>query len=276
MARRFDAIGLISQGKNTMLMKAFDSKNHRAVVLKRYLGQANGGDREYCRERDTLEALPPHQNIIGYNGCREDADRCYLILDYFEGKTMQKVVSEMNVCNCPECMCFKARWLVQVLDALKHMHSNHVYHCDIKPENILIAGDEIKVIDFGCSIINAEGVAKGSSVVLLGTPGFGTVEVGDLTYDGDVVLAHMDIWAFGCILYYACTGSVPFVAESMFDTLRNVRSIEVDLGAVPACASRILKRIFTRNVASRYTLEELEKDVRGMAGYDEQHLACKM
>ena len=272
MATHFDVIGSISQGKNTVLMKAFDGKSHRNVVLKRYLDQVNGGYREYYRERSAFETLPPHQNIIGYNGSREDADGCYLVLECFESKTMQKLVSGMDLCNCSACMRLKVEWLSQVLDALRHMHSNHVYHCDIKPENILIAGSKAKVIDFGCSIISVQGVVKGTNVVLLGTPGFGTVEVGDLTYNGDVVLAHMDIWAFGCVLYYVCTGNVPFVAESMIDTLRNVRNIDVDLEVVPTCVSKILKRIFTKKVVNRYTIEELETDIRKIVGHDRQHL----
>ena len=42
------------------------------------------------------------------------------------------------------------RWLLQLIDALEHIHMNGIVHRDLKPENILLnSKNHVVVIDFG-------------------------------------------------------------------------------------------------------------------------------
>lgn len=43
-------------------------------------------------------------------------------------------------------------YLVQICDGMYYLHENSVYHCDIKPENILINGTLAKIVDFGFAV----------------------------------------------------------------------------------------------------------------------------
>ena len=43
-------------------------------------------------------------------------------------------------------------YLIQICDGMHYLHENSVYHCDIKPENILINGSLAKIVDFGFAI----------------------------------------------------------------------------------------------------------------------------
>lgn len=40
-------------------------------------------------------------------------------------------------------------WFYQLISAVNFMHRNGFYHCDIKPENILLVGDQLKLADLG-------------------------------------------------------------------------------------------------------------------------------
>jgi serine/threonine protein kinase len=40
---------------------------------------------------------------------------------------------------------------VQLLDAVAYCHNNNVFHCDLRPENILCEGGNIRLADFGLS-----------------------------------------------------------------------------------------------------------------------------
>lgn len=43
-------------------------------------------------------------------------------------------------------------YLIQICDGMYYLHENSVYHCDIKPENILINGTLAKIVDFGFAV----------------------------------------------------------------------------------------------------------------------------
>ena len=46
-----------------------------------------------------------------------------------------------------------------VLSCVEDLHANNIIHCDIKPENFIIVGGKMKIIDFGLSVSLPEGEA---------------------------------------------------------------------------------------------------------------------
>ena len=50
-------------------------------------------------------------------------------------------------------MALTKRFSIQILEALDYMHQFSIVHCDLKPENVLIAKDgHVKLADFGLSV----------------------------------------------------------------------------------------------------------------------------
>jgi fused-like protein len=99
----------------------------------------------------------------------------------------------------------------QVLDALCYLDENRITHRDLKPQNILIQNEVIKICDFGFARKLSASTTFMNS--LKGTPLYIAPEilaVGPLNYT-----KRVDVWSFGIIIYELFTGRPPFWAENL-------------------------------------------------------------
>ena len=105
-----------------------------------------------------------------------------------------------------------------VLSALSFLHSNGIFHLDIKPTNIMVEdGKNIRLMDLG---ICSQGIA---SVVentgLLGTPQFAAPEQFHLDAENNLINASTDVYQVGISLYQLLTNSNPFSAPTIHECM---------------------------------------------------------
>ena len=111
----------------------------------------------------------------------------------------------------------------QIAEALAAAHAHGIVHRDLKPGNIMVAGGNIKVLDFGIATHwhtadpQAETVSMGTTPQgitrqgeTVGTPPYMSPEQAE----GKLVDARSDVFAFGIVLYEMVCGQRPFRGDT--------------------------------------------------------------
>jgi len=139
----------------------------------------------------------------------------YYIAPYVAGESLRERLKRDGALPIP----FALRTLNDVADALAFAHAQGVVHRDVKPENILLAGDRAVLADFGIArAVDAGRTAERVTAVgtSVGTPGYMAPEqiVGDSEVD-----ARADVYALGVIGYEMLAGTPPYSGATSRDLL---------------------------------------------------------
>jgi serine/threonine-protein kinase len=147
-----------------------------------------------------------HPNIVNVFDYGEDSGILYLIMEYLEGESLEKLLKDRNVLPIETIIPMYD----QVCSALDHAHQHGIVHRDIKPANIMVvAHGLVKVTDFGIAKMVSTGMTQAGQV--LGTPNYMSPE----QIKGRQIDGRSDIFSLGVILYSLVTGERPFAGQNI-------------------------------------------------------------
>lgn len=138
-----------------------------------------------------------NEHIVKVHDLFEENSTVYYVMDFIDGESLAEQIKHSG-----KAITEEQTWhiLPQVLDALKKVHSQNIWHLDIKPGNIMLnkKGDAF-LIDFGASKqLNSSGSQTSSALCY--TPGYAPVE--QVEQDMDKFGPWTDFYALGATLYY--------------------------------------------------------------------------
>jgi serine/threonine-protein kinase Stk1 len=99
---------------------------------------------------------------------------------------------------------------IELLDALAHAHSRGVLHGDLKPSNVMLAENGLRLFDFGLGQ-TVEGVLPGlpklrRETLNAWTPAYAALEL----LEGGPLTTRTDVYAVACLLFELAGGKHPY------------------------------------------------------------------
>lgn len=261
----FEISGRLGEGGMGVVYRARDTRIGREVALKVLPpSYALEPDRiaRFRREASVLASLN-HPNIGGLHDVLEADGAHVLVLELIEGETLGEVIRRAPL-NTDRALNLFA----QIARALEAAHEKGIVHRDLKPGNIKVGPHfTATVIDFGiaktAAVANVDSDAdtqipgatpdtlETTNGLLIGTPAYMSPE----QVRGGQIDERADIWAFGCCLYQALTGQLPFPGNTATDTVAAILRAEPDWDLLPpdlpAEAYVILRRCLEKDAGVR-------------------------
>lgn len=170
-------------------------------VLRRDLENSHQLFNLFAKEAQILRKLE-HPHIVRLYEFDRDGDLIFIVMDWVEGQNLREIIAEKKK---PLNLDEVSKILDPVCSALDYAHKNRVYHCDIKPANILRDLDKrVYVSDFGMARLAAERPRGG-------TPPYMAPE----QISRSRVDARTDVYGLGITLYAMLSGGeIPFKGDS--------------------------------------------------------------
>ena len=158
------------------------------------------------REARTAGRLQePH--VVPIHDFGEIDGQLYVDMRLIDGKDLATMLSRYGPLAPPRAVAI----VRQIGSALDAAHAAGVLHRDVKPENILVNGDDFAyLVDFGIASATAD-----EKLTQIGTT-VGTVKyMAPERFSDSEVTHRADIYALACVLYECLTGSPPYTGDQI-------------------------------------------------------------
>jgi outer membrane protein assembly factor BamB len=180
-----------------------------------------------------------------------DDDPPWLATAYVAGPSLQEAVTETG--PLPEEAT--VRLAAGLAEALRAIHDGGLVHRDLKPDNVLLAADGPRVIDFGIARALDDTAATSLTATgsVVGTPSYMSPEQAQ----GQSAGPASDVFSLGGVVYFAATGTRPFGSGAPAGLLYRIVHTEPDLAGIPPRLRELTAACLAKDAADRPTPTEL-------------------
>jgi serine/threonine-protein kinase len=219
-----------------------------------------------------------HPNIATVFSCGSlDGRVPFLLMEYLQGQTLKELIDAQGALGLAQIKQIFA----QICAALSHAHENKVIHRDLKPANVMLVADGdgfiVKVLDFGIAKVLEEAHRDAQKLTrtgyVLGSPLYMSPE----QCVAAALDARSDIYALGCMLYQAITGTTPFSGNNFLQLAsQHTAQIAPTLSAssgknIDPKLEAIVAKALSKNPQDRFqTVEEFNAELQSIAAGETQ------
>ncbi|HEU0037327.1 MAG TPA: protein kinase [Kofleriaceae bacterium] len=202
IADRYEVRGWIGEGGMGAVYRVHDREIDEEIALK-VLRPALAATPEALvrfRREVKLARRVTHPNVARTYDLGEHGGMRFLTMELIDGKPLR---GPLGVADA-----LRIAW--EVAQGLAAAHAVGVVHRDLKPDNILIAGDRVYLTDFGIAQSDNKDDALRTTGNVIGTPAYIAPE----QLEGGSVDGRADVYALGVVVYELLAGQLPFVGET--------------------------------------------------------------
>lgn len=217
MQDRYEIRDKLGQGGLGAVYRAYDQTLKREVAIKRITISEDEPHNEEATKQMTQEtgalAALQHPHIVTIYDVGTDDEGPFVVMELLKGKTIDEIIES----SAPLTWKDFREFAMQVQEGLVAAQDLGLVHRDLKPSNLMLnwlpSGKfQVKIVDFGLAKFAAE-------------PMFQDVTEGDAVYGSIFFMAPeqferkkidkcTDMYAIGCVYYFALTGTMPFQGET--------------------------------------------------------------
>lgn len=235
----------------------------------------DGLEARFLREARVTGQLEHPAVVPVYELARAADGTLYFTMLRVEGRTLAQAIADAKGLDARLALLPA---ILTVCRAIAAAHHRGVIHRDLKPQNVMLGADgETYVMDWGLARVLARGDSDERSIALapdltlrtdaapIGTPSYMSPE--QAWGERERIDEKSDVWGLGALLYELLTGRAPFVGDSPWHVLLEVRSRPpprvLSLAPdVPPELAAICSRALRRNRDERYaSAEAMAKDL---------------
>lgn len=174
-----------------------------SLEVSNYTGALAGnyerGKEKYLQEARTMARMNKQAEIVSVRDFFETNNTAYIVMEYVEGTTFKELVNQKGG-------RISAGELFHMIEplffALEEMHSTGLIHRDISPDNLMLEGGSVRLLDFGCARESAHGT---ETMTIALKHGYAPIE----QYQHKGQGPWTDVYALCATMYYCLTGKVP-------------------------------------------------------------------
>lgn len=191
--------------------------------------------------------------ILPLLGKAEGGNYTLLVMEMIRGRDLEEQIKLEGGLDRDNIKKF----IKDIGKGLLYLKGKNVYHCDIKPPNIMYCFDKqvFKLIDFGYAMKEGE-----NHLVSCGTPYYMAPEI--VKSKSTEIIPYScdsDMWSFGVTIYYAHYTAVPWKSMELHQLIKEIINgiPESSLAFIPEGLKDILKKTMTAEREKRIKIEEL-------------------
>eukprot|EP00038_Savillea_parva_P029102 m.68816 g.68816 ORF g.68816 m.68816 type:complete len:586 (+) comp8540_c0_seq2:305-2062(+) len=176
---------------------------------------------EVAREAEML-SLVSHPNVIHFERLHRVGAKMAIVMEYADDGDVESKLASRRPRRLHLPRAVVAQWMMQLLQALEHLHGHGIIHRDVKTANLFLTKNGfLKLGDFGVAKVlarNASAVGGRTTATPLGTPMYIPPEI----CVAERYTQRADMWAAGCCLYEMCALEPAFTAKSIEHLMKRI------------------------------------------------------